>query len=197
MNRAEAAKLLSFVSAYDRRTIGEADALAWADALHDVDYSDAAQAVREHFRESRDWLMPADVRKRVKATREERLARTPVDAPAGELTDDARRYMASLNRNVRAIADGKNLDRVLERAEPVDNPHYRQVRADRDEARIGSLTVHCPWCHASAGDPCVSHATGSPLTRTSAHHARLILAGLAEPETDAEHAYLPKEGTHG
>ncbi|MFK0297225.1 hypothetical protein ACIQU6_43090, partial [Streptomyces sp. NPDC090442] len=36
MTPADAAELLSLCAAFDRRTIGEADAHAWARALHDV-----------------------------------------------------------------------------------------------------------------------------------------------------------------
>lgn len=192
MNQAEAARLLSMASAYDRRTIGEADALAWADALHDVDYSDAAQAVREHYRDSREWLMPADVRNRVKAIRDDRLRSTPIEPPGHELTDDARRYMASLNRNVRAIADGYALPRAIERAEPPEEITTRTGRADR---RIRSLPYSCPWCHASAGDRCVN-ALGDALTSVPAHDARLVAAGLAQwSDGPYQHAVPTEENT--
>lgn len=73
MNASEAATLLSLCSAYDRRTIGEADAFAWADALDDIRFNDAKDAVKAHYRESREWLMPCDVRAGVKKIREARI----------------------------------------------------------------------------------------------------------------------------
>lgn len=67
---AQAAKLLAFASAIDQRTVGEADALAWADLLDGLDFDRCVDAVRRHYRESTDRLMPAHVR---------RLARTTSD----------------------------------------------------------------------------------------------------------------------
>lgn len=176
MNRAETAQLLAMVQAFDRRTVGESDVLAWADVLHDIDHADAAQAVRDHYRDSHDWLMPADVRKRVKAIRDDRLRAIPTEPPDHEITDHARSYIASLQGNIRRIADGYALPRGIERAEPPEEITTRTGRADR---RIRSLPYSCPWCHASAGDRCVN-ALGDALTSVPAHDARLVAAGIAQ-----------------
>jgi hypothetical protein len=65
MNEAEASIVLAHVQAFDRRTVGESDIRAWWRALDDVPLDDAVEAVIEHYRESRDWMMPADVRRGV------------------------------------------------------------------------------------------------------------------------------------
>lgn len=62
MNRPEAARLLTIITAYDRRTLGDTDVYAWQRALDDLPLADAEEAVHEHYRESKEWLMPSDVR---------------------------------------------------------------------------------------------------------------------------------------
>lgn len=73
MTPAEAATILALCSAYDRRTVGEADARAWSQALDDIDHGDAQEAVVRHYRTRRDWIMPADVRQAVGEIRGERI----------------------------------------------------------------------------------------------------------------------------
>lgn len=62
MNRPETAQLLTVIAAYDRRTLGDTDVYAWQQALDDVPYPDAHQAVIDHYRDTKDWIMPSDVR---------------------------------------------------------------------------------------------------------------------------------------
>lgn len=72
MTPADAARILGTAAVYDRRTVGELDARAWADALDDLDPCDCADAVRRHYRDSTAWLMPARVRELVTVLRRER-----------------------------------------------------------------------------------------------------------------------------
>ena len=62
----ETIDLLATCAAYDRRTIGKTDAVAWHAVVCDLPFADAQQAVFAHYSESREWIMPADVRQRVK-----------------------------------------------------------------------------------------------------------------------------------
>jgi hypothetical protein len=80
MKHSEISLLFGVMAAYDRRTTGEADVRAWHDVIGDLDFTDAVQAVKAHYRESSAWVMPADVRARVKKIREERLAAVGDDA---------------------------------------------------------------------------------------------------------------------
>lgn len=61
MNLTETATLLAVVQAFDRRTVGETDVIAWQRALVDTVFDDARDAVVEHYRDHREWLMPSDV----------------------------------------------------------------------------------------------------------------------------------------
>lgn len=62
MNKSQVGDLLTVIVAFDRRTIGEADIEAWHLILADLPLEDCAQAVKDHYTESRDWIMPVDVR---------------------------------------------------------------------------------------------------------------------------------------
>lgn len=74
MMPSDAAKILSVAAVYDRRTISELDAKAWADALDDLDPRDCQEAVKRHYRNSTDWCMPAHVRSLVTVVRRDRAA---------------------------------------------------------------------------------------------------------------------------
>lgn len=93
MNRSETARLLAAVAAFNNRTIGEADVEAWQSVLPDVDLVDAMEAVRRHYAEHTEWLMPAHVRRIVRDIHGEReaLARHTGWAPgqAGVPRDEA------------------------------------------------------------------------------------------------------------
>ena len=74
MKRSEAALLLAKISAYDRRTVGDADIEAWAEVLpEDMPLADALDAVRDHFRSSTEFLMPLHLIDAVRSIRQGRL----------------------------------------------------------------------------------------------------------------------------
>jgi len=85
MKTEEAAVMLAKVSAYDRRTVGRADAEAWADAMTrgSIAAPDALEAVAQHFQDTNDWLMPNHIIVRVKAMKRARVANAlPPQIPA-------------------------------------------------------------------------------------------------------------------
>lgn len=65
MNREETANLLAAMAAFDRRTIGRSDVVAWHALLEDVTYADALDAVKRWYAEETEWMMPAHVRRSV------------------------------------------------------------------------------------------------------------------------------------
>ena len=80
MNKSETAVLLAFCAAYDQRTIGDADVLAWHQALEspwvpNIDLDEAQEAVVAWYRETSQRITVADVLKRVKTGRADRLGR--------------------------------------------------------------------------------------------------------------------------
>lgn len=74
MNLPETARLLTMIASFNNRTIGESDVIAWQSVLPDVPLADAEEAVRRHYAESTDWLMPAHVRHIVRDIHTERDA---------------------------------------------------------------------------------------------------------------------------
>ena len=109
MTPSEAAVALGMCAAFDRRTVGETDARAWAEALPDIDLADAKRAIVAHYRERRDWLMPADIYQAVKAERRARLAvGTITDGIPDADPDDPAAYTAALRDNRLRIAAGES-----------------------------------------------------------------------------------------
>jgi hypothetical protein len=109
MTPADAADILTIAAAFDRRKIGKADAIAWADALHDLDVRDCVDAVRAHFRESTDYLMPVHVRQGVKRIRADRVrsANAAILEPHDVDPRDVAAYTAEKRRRIAAIASGR------------------------------------------------------------------------------------------
>jgi hypothetical protein len=73
MNEIEAAGVLAKAAAFDRRKVGDAEILAWREALADLDVRDCLDAVTAHYRESSEWLSPAHVRRHAVRTRNVRF----------------------------------------------------------------------------------------------------------------------------
>ena len=109
----EIGKLLGLMALADNRKPPEdeegqkAMIAFWLSMVGDLAYADAAQAVQAHYRESRDWIMPVDIRHRVADIRQERLrAAGPVEIPE-ELADSPAEALAWKQERVTAIADGR------------------------------------------------------------------------------------------
>jgi hypothetical protein len=128
MTEDQVVDLLTAAAMFDRRTVGRADAKAWHAVVGDLSFDDALVAVRGHYTEGSDWLMPAHVRTRVRAMRRDRLERTPLPAPGAELTDDSVRYRESLAASIRSIADGRQVRRAIAPAGP-SGPSADQAEA--------------------------------------------------------------------
>lgn len=176
----EVIDLLTTAATFDRRTVGDADVIAWRAAVGDLDFPDAHTAVIQHYTDSTDWLMPAHVRVRVKAIRAARLASEVMPAPSPELADDPERYKAVFQQDLKRIARGWSMPRAISQAaEPTED--YLEARGEdpkRREVRVGAMTVQCPRCGALANERC-KNALGEPISTEPAHDARLVAAGLA------------------
>lgn len=71
MTPEETGKLLGMCAAYDNRNVDDSALYAWFRAVGDLPFADCETAVIAHYRDSREWIMPADVRKRVKREQRE------------------------------------------------------------------------------------------------------------------------------
>lgn len=63
MNPGDVSRVLAKAAAYDQRTVGEADVLAWHEVLSDIEFADALVAVAKHYAENTERIMPAHVRR--------------------------------------------------------------------------------------------------------------------------------------
>jgi len=114
MNASEVIDLLTLMASYDRRTVGKSDVAAWGLAVGDLPFADSRDAVVAHYRDSREWLMPSDVRDRVTDVRRERLKNAPALIPPPEVADDPAAYVAWLAAERKKIADGPAALRAVE-----------------------------------------------------------------------------------
>ncbi|TDD97589.1 zinc finger domain-containing protein [Actinomadura rubrisoli] len=178
----EVVDLLTLMASFDRRTVGDADVDAWLMAVGDLPFADAKVAVVKHYRESREWLMPADVRRAVRAIREERIKVRPLPAPTPDEAVDPRVYKQRMADIIHRVGNGKMPFRAITAgggAEP--STEYQEARSQEDRDRVLAQTVPCPvdWCPALAGEPCRPSPTQEPLTTW--HPSRLQVARGEEP----------------
>jgi hypothetical protein len=61
--------LLVHIQIVDNRQVGDATVLEWHELVGDLDYDEALEAVRLHFRDSTEYLKPAHVRAGVERIR--------------------------------------------------------------------------------------------------------------------------------
>lgn len=106
MDHADALEVLAVAAAFDRRTVGEADGMAWSLALPDIKTQAAKDAVITHYRHSTAWIMPAHVIELVHQTRTDRIRAVGPVIPPRELADDYRGEIAWRSRHREAVADG-------------------------------------------------------------------------------------------
>ena len=113
MTPSEAAKLLGHIAAFDKRTVGEVDARAWAAALWDVPLdNDAFAAVARYFGtapkdpEARRWLEPFHVRSLRSKIREQRIEEANALYP-GNPDETSSQFLARRRAQLRQAADGQ------------------------------------------------------------------------------------------
>jgi hypothetical protein len=111
MTPAEAAEALATAAAYDNRTISEIAARAWAEALPDIPLADARITIVTHYRNTREWIMPADIRNAVATLRRERVRDMATPVPPETIhPDDTAKERAWVRAYVSAIGAGLNPD---------------------------------------------------------------------------------------
>ncbi|MFF4738800.1 hypothetical protein ACFY2W_23385 [Streptomyces sp. NPDC001262] len=123
MTPADAAELLTLCAAFDRRTIGESDARAWAAALNGVPLdADTREAVARHYAETEQWITPAHVRRIRTRIRENRIgAAHPVYDGNPEETGE--QFTERRRAQIAAAADGTLPARTIAHAIGAEPPH--------------------------------------------------------------------------
>lgn len=104
MTPAETARVLAKASAFDQRTVGQADVLAWHEALADLDFADAMAAVTRHYADHTERIMPAHIRRAVVAARNSRPHPHEVRELPSRYEEDAARN-ERLKRGLASVRD--------------------------------------------------------------------------------------------
>ena len=110
MNLQEATLVLAKIAAFDNRKPSKAAANGWAEALDArMPVQFALNFVSQHYANSRDWLMPADINRAWGEQRKARIAQvSAADYPPGP--DEPQKFLAFRRAFVDAIGDGADLD---------------------------------------------------------------------------------------
>lgn len=107
MRLTETGELLALISAYDNRNFNKETTAAWYDLLHPYTLAEAKYAVKKHYAESRDWLMPADVLRIIKTERRNRLAKVETIVPSRADMTSTAAELATTKALSKAIASGE------------------------------------------------------------------------------------------
>lgn len=108
MNQQQAVALVSYLNRAGLLQALEGQSAVWADALDDVDFTDAQAAARTLARArtgGERWVTPGDIRAGVRDIRRARLRANPLPVPAVD-PDDARAYLAAFKAQVADVASG-------------------------------------------------------------------------------------------
>lgn len=143
MTREQVAEILARIGSFDgRKTFDEFDLAAWMEAVGDLDFDQARDAVTAHYRESEAVLMPAGLRRLVKAERISRIgAKRPAAYPE-EFRDDVVSQTTWLRLWIAAVGDGASEDRASEIASAkmgVEVPRVALVEKPEAIAEIEAL----------------------------------------------------------
>lgn len=218
MNITDAAKLLTVCAAYDRRKPDEDQAQAWALALNGLDFLPCRDAIVAHYQESREWIMPADIRGRVRRARaaaishDEALELPPHDPDDTELhmrllvearaeaaegrtyqpTGLVRRNLRELGGPVRRVSDldAETNAAHAERTKQIHRDNAVRQKHRRDVAPAPPIVFACE--HVDGDATC-----GQPATKTTPDRRRPACDVHAEPVPDTHAATShDTEGAH-
>ena len=141
MTPTEAAALLTVCSGLDNRKPTAEAAQLWAEILGDLPLADCRAAVVAHYRESREWLMPADIVRLVRAGRRQRVEafdRAVNLTPPSELDGEQQREwrMQIRERVARGEVDAETwlAENPDDKFRALQNGPWSETQADRDAA---------------------------------------------------------------
>jgi hypothetical protein len=138
MNPVDIASVLAKAAAFDQRTVGQADILAWHEALSDLEPADALAAVTRHYASSEQRIMPVHVRRHATELRRQRRelereeqqqrALAAYAADAGPLTDRAAEIRAFVGQVRGTLPDGDR-EALMPRTVAWEREHRAYERA--------------------------------------------------------------------
>lgn len=120
--------VLKIAAAFDQRTVGKTDVLAWSLAVGEYSELELTEAVVAHYCETNDRVMPAHVRRIVKARRADRIdhnvAAIVQTARDSLLPADGAAFVAELRARTGEMAELRRPPRVPELEAPRQPPRY-------------------------------------------------------------------------
>jgi hypothetical protein len=133
--------VLAKLAAFDQRTVGNADLLAWHEVIGHMDVQDCLAAVTEHYRESANRAMPADIRRIAISLRDARHSRERVTErreaiESGPTVRDRSAEVTALVASVAAsLPQPTNHDRALARARRDRGRPYQAPTKERRQPK--------------------------------------------------------------
>jgi hypothetical protein len=144
MTPTDISKILAKAAAFDQRTVGDADILAWLEALGDLDPADALAAVTCHYQRSEERLKPVHVIAGVAEIRRERRRRDrerrESEAAGRALTAAAK--VRDRSADVAALVARARVDLPPGRLDVFRRPEW--VAAERDQRWERAVAVAEP-----------------------------------------------------
>lgn len=153
MTPGDAARVLAACATFDNRKVrgpeGEQLAEAWFSVIGDLDFLDAIEAVRRHYRDSAEWMMPVHVRRGVAAIKAERRQKQPAPAraiPSRFEKDPEKAARAKRGAEIPRTALAAVFEKIaLESGSPAARSAVEELRAstqgvkwtDRDDSQEG------------------------------------------------------------
>lgn len=175
--------LLAVVVGYDGRfDASHARILVWAEAARRGrwTYDEAEEAVHQHYLESTDYLMPAHIGQRIRATRQDAAMRAtaaelgaagpvrPEVRAAIESTAEA--WLMSRSHDGLPVADQATRDQ----ARQMLNEQLAAGRAEDPQPDIEHQARRepCDYCHARPFNPCTAASRGGRRDLAVSHPSR-------------------------
>jgi hypothetical protein len=186
ITKSQTAELLGVMAAFDRRTIGQADVEAWHLVIHDLNQDDCLTAIRDHYAESRDWLMPADIRTRALTAARHRAGQQRAAELQAQRDHEQHAIEAApvepvdreaLRDKLRALA-ARGLGRVPKVDKRADDTRRAEALAHLEQLRRNPPVCSCtdPECIAArtrtpvgANDPSAVGTPAEPIETEDGH----------------------------
>ena len=138
MNAREVGAVLAKCAAFDNRTVGDLNVMAWLEVLGEFDYGDALSAVTRHYARNTDFAMAAHIAAAIHEIRIERQQATPHEIralpsrfePSEQRAERARRG-AALCREALGITEDTIQAKVYDPDDPIRDAALRRAALER------------------------------------------------------------------
>lgn len=186
MNPEDIGLVLGDAAAFDNRTVGKADSLAWFKVIGHLNVDEAREAVLAHYTETTDRIMPAHVLAYVRKVRAARIAEQPDALPDAD-PDDEVAYRAALREGRYRVATGR-APRPIRQAIETAFSNGRHLRVESKWNRGAPIANRrfalpaAPEPEARVIDP--DHVAAEAVLAQLPDRGRWIVAARAELEAE-------------